>query len=144
MITATVEASMYEILVPVDQDEERALSQAETVIDLPRAAEEIAVTILHVFVDNEEGASVQQVAAARRTKDRLEEAGVAVTLAEDSGDPATEILEYAEGHDVDLVCLAGRKRTPAGKALFGSVTQSVILGTDKPVLVSGRRQADAR
>lgn len=37
----------------------------------------------------------------------------------------------------DLVSLAPRGRTPTGKALFGSVTQQVLLETDRPVLVSG-------
>lgn len=132
---------MYEILLPVDLDEPRALSQAETVSGLPHAAEEIDVTILHVFTDNEEGTSVQQVAAARAARDWLEDAGVQVSLAEQSGDPVAEILDFADETDVDLVCLAGRKRTPAGKVLSGSVTQSVILGTEKPALVSGRQQA---
>jgi len=131
---------MYEILVPVDRDEPRALSQAETVSGLPHAAEAIRVTLLHVFTDNEEGASVNQVGSVREAQDRLREAGIEVDLAEQSGDPAAEILDYADEADVDLICLAGRKRTPAGKVLFGSVTQSVILGTEKAVLVSGRGQ----
>lgn len=131
---------MYEILLPVDLNEERALSQAKTISDLPRAADEIRVALFHVFTDNAEGASVNQLGSVREVQDRLEGAGVEVTLAEQSGDPAAEILNHADETDVDLICLAGRKRTPAGKVLFGSVTQSVILGTEKPVLVSGRQQ----
>ncbi|SFS03476.1 Nucleotide-binding universal stress protein, UspA family [Halomicrobium zhouii] len=131
---------MYEILVPVDRDEPRALSQAETVSELPHSAEEVHVTLLHVFTNNEEGASVNQVGSVREAQERMAEAGIEVDLAEQSGDPAAEILDYADEADVDLICLAGRKRTPAGKVLFGSVTQSVILGTEKAVLVSGREQ----
>nr|WP_276414161.1 universal stress protein [Halomicroarcula sp. XH51] len=42
-----------------------------------------------------------------------------------------------------MIVLAGRKRSPAGKALFGSVTQDVILGTDRSVLVvSSERDED--
>lgn len=134
---------MYEILLPVDLDEARALSQAETVIDLPNATEAVRATLLHVFTDNEAGASVNQVGAVRAAADRLEEAGIEVTFAEQSGDPAAEILDLAEEGDFDLICLSGRKRTPAGKVLFGSVTQSVILGTERAVLVSGRQQSDA-
>ena len=130
---------MYEILLPVDQNEARALSQADAVSDLPHAAEEIHVTLFHVFVDNVEGASVQQMSAVRDAQDRLVAAGVEVDLAEQSGDPAPSILAYADELDADMICLAGRKRTPAGKVLFGSVTQSVFLGRERPVLVSGRR-----
>nr|WP_276298484.1 universal stress protein [Halomicroarcula sp. ZS-22-S1] len=45
------------------------------------------------------------------------------------------MLEVADARDANLVVLGGRKRSPAGKALFGSVTQDVILGTDRSVLV---------
>lgn len=126
---------MYEIVMGTDESEERALAQAETVIDLPNAAEEVHVTVFHDFEDNPAGASVHQVGAVRRAQELLEDAGVAVTLSEASGDPAEEIIELAEEQDADLICVAGRKRSPTGKALFGSVTQEVILTTDRPVLV---------
>ena len=59
------------------------------------------------------------------------------------GDPATEILDTADEVDADLIALAGRrKRSPAGKALFGSTTQAVILETDRSVLVAGTPDED--
>ena len=66
----------------------------------------------------------------------------AVELLEASGSPSEEILEHAAEYDVDQICVGGRKRSPAGKALFGSVTQDVILGTHKPVLVCGSEEED--
>ncbi|MFB6353262.1 MAG: universal stress protein [Halobacteriales archaeon] len=126
---------MYEIVVAVDTDEDRAIAQAETIVDLPGEGEEVHATILHDFTDNPEGGSVSQVAAVRRAREIFEEAGIGVTLEESSGDPGRAIIELAEEIDADLICLAGRKRTPAGKALFGSVTQDVFLGTDRPVLL---------
>lgn len=43
------------------------------------------------------------------------------------GDAADEIIRYAREHDAEYVVLSSRKRSPVGKALFGSVTQSVLL-----------------
>ena len=127
---------MYEILVAVDGNEERAQRQAEVVADLPEGSTNVHATVLHVFTDNPGGASVQQVASARHVEERLEEeAGIEVTLDEASGDPVTEIVDRAEELDANRICVAGRKRTPTGKVLFGSVTQGVILSTSRPVLV---------
>lgn len=50
------------------------------------------------------------------------------------GDPAEEILAQAEAADARYLVIGGRKRTPAGKALFGSTTQTVILDSDRPVV----------
>ncbi len=133
---------MYEVILGIDDSERRAIAQAETVADLPNAAETVHATLFHDFTENPTGASVHQMASVRRAKEHLEEAGVAVSLQESSGDPAQEILALAEERDADLVCLAGRKRTPAGKAVFGSVTQEVILNANRPVLVCSPSEAE--
>lgn len=50
------------------------------------------------------------------------------------GQPASRIVEYADEQDARYVVVSGRKRSPAGKAIFGSVTQSVLLNADCPVV----------
>lgn len=50
------------------------------------------------------------------------------------GEPAARILEYAKDRDASFVVTSGRKRSPIGKVLFGSETQSIILNADCPVL----------
>lgn len=125
---------MHEILLPVDDSVDRALDQARTVTDLD-FAEPPRVTVYHVFTgENPGGASVSQVAAARRARDLLEDHDVEVHLAESSGEPTEEILETAREEDVDLITLAGRRRSPAGKLLMGSVSQEVLLRSERPVL----------
>ena len=128
---------MSTLLLPVDDSEERARRQARTIESLPFAVDELSVTILHVFSDNPEGASVGQFAPARTAARILSEAGIETQLEEQSGEPADVIIEYAEAIDAEMICVAGRKRSPAGKLLFGSVSQQVILGTERPVLVGG-------
>ncbi|NIB99138.1 universal stress protein [Halobacterium sp. R2-5] len=51
------------------------------------------------------------------------------------GDLGDEVLSLAEERDADHVFVAGRKRSPAGKAIFGDVTQRIILEFDGAVTV---------
>jgi len=110
---------------------------ARAVADLPGEASEKRVTVIHSFTDNPSGASASQLASVRHATDFLEERGVDFEVAESSGDPADQLLEVAEEEDANLIVVAGRKRSPTGKALFGSVTQTVILNADRPVMVAG-------
>ena len=50
------------------------------------------------------------------------------------GDPAQELVAYAADQDAEFIVVSGRKRTPVGKALFGSVTQSILLNADRPIV----------
>jgi nucleotide-binding universal stress UspA family protein len=50
------------------------------------------------------------------------------------GDPATELLEYATEQDADYIVVSARKRTPIGQAVFGSVTQSLLLHAECPIV----------
>ena len=50
------------------------------------------------------------------------------------GDPTEEILAVAEEFDARYVVVGGRRRSPVGKALFGSTTQEVLLDSDRPVV----------
>lgn len=122
------------LLLAVDEDEDRARAQAQYVTELFDPPD-VAVVVHHDFVDNPEGAYVDQVASVRRARERLEAAGFEVDLAETSGDPAVKVLEYAAKVDADLVCIGSRRRSPAGKAVFGSTTQRILLNADRPVLV---------
>lgn len=50
------------------------------------------------------------------------------------GDPAEELMTYAEEVDARYLVIGGRQRSPTGKALFSSVTQQVLLAASMPVL----------
>jgi len=126
---------MYTFVVGIDADESRALAQAETIADMPLEADAVRVILLHSFEGKTKGSTVEQVKPVRLARERLEDAGMTVEAEGYGGDAARAILNVADDHDADQLVLAGRKRTPTGKVLFGSVTQSVILDTERPVLV---------
>ncbi|SEK47594.1 universal stress protein [Haloferax larsenii] len=128
---------MYHIVIGVDDDTEHALACVEEVVNLPGDSSEKEVTLVHSFTDNPSGASATQLHSVREASEYLEDNGITYDVNESSGDPADVIVEFAEKEDADLIVTAGRKRSPAGKALFGSVTQSVILNSDRPVMVTG-------
>ncbi|MCD2199418.1 universal stress protein [Halobacterium sp. KA-4] len=136
---------MYRVLVPVDDDVDRALAQARYVANLPDAAESVEAIVLFVFTGDSEDLpedvqqfkSASRIQSVRRAQEFLEDAGIDVQVHDDSGDTTDDIIAEADEYDVDAIVLGGRKRSPAGKAIFGSVTQSVILNADRPVVVTG-------
>lgn len=66
--------------------------------------------------------------------DAIAEANVVANAVGLIGDPADEIVDYAHDQDARYIVVAGRKRSPVGKALFGSVVQSVLLSAECPVV----------
>jgi nucleotide-binding universal stress UspA family protein len=130
---------MKDVLIGIDQSVERAVTQAETILDLFEPAQ-VQAHLFHSFLDNPAGASITRVQSVKRAKEILEDADFDVQLHEASGKPVPTMLETAVEVDADLICVAGRNRSPTGKALFGSTSQSIILGTDRPVVVCGVEQ----
>ncbi|WP_440763833.1 universal stress protein [Natronorubrum sp. DTA7] len=144
---------MYKVLLPVDEDDDRANEQVDAVLSLPGDIDELSVTVLHVIEEidtmpDEAGAAViddvneslselQDVPDSVETVERrLEDAGVETTRQVMVGQPAEGIRQIAGDDGADAIVLGTRKRSPVGKAVFGSVTQSVILEADRPVIVA--------
>ncbi len=50
-------------------------------------------------------------------------------------DPAGALLTMLDDLDADLLVIGARRRSPVGKALLGSVAQTLILEANLPVLV---------
>ena len=125
--------------MPIDGSETHGVAQADAVVALPHAADEVRVTLLHVFDEEERAKTTKpaQLDGGRAANDRLREARIAVEQVSRFGDPATEILAAAADLDPDYIVLGGRKRSPLGSLLFGSVSQAVVLDADRPVTITG-------
>ncbi|MEY7850938.1 universal stress protein [Natrarchaeobius sp. A-rgal3] len=52
------------------------------------------------------------------------------------GDIPTEILDEVESVDPRYLVISGRRRSPTGKAVFGSTTQKILLNADCPVVTN--------
>lgn len=130
---------MYRILVPIDSSEARTTAQVEAVSALPHGSDSVEVTLLRVFADQEaaENTSVMQLSTGKMAEERLTASGLAVETMARHGDPAEQILNAAAEIDADLIVLGGRKRSPLGSLVFGSVSQAVTLDATRPVVITG-------
>lgn len=136
---------MFRVVLPVDSEDDRALRAAEIVNTLPKASESVQVTILNVQENlnvSDEGGSVNSEdwfdendlpQSAINVREYLGNEGITVDVRREHADPADAIIDVATEIDADRIIMSGRKRSPTGKVLFGSVTQSVLLDSDIPV-----------
>ncbi|MFB6070144.1 MAG: universal stress protein [Halanaeroarchaeum sp.] len=131
-------------------DEERTDALIDTVIELAEAAD-ASVIVGHVFTPEDfreirsdlnmtgSDATADEVArhhvAAREISSSLAEAGIdhEIRGREGEGERGEEIVELAKDVAADRVFVGGRKRSPTGKALFGSTAQAVMLNAPCPV-----------
>lgn len=131
---------------PVVAAVDRSARAARVVTEANRlaAAADRPLHVAYVAPETDPGQLLDAAAAPSDDDLRTAAAGVAAEAAEgraDSftsvglvGEPSRELLEYAAAEDAAYLVTAGRRRSPLGKVLFGSVTQSILLGADRPVL----------
>lgn len=131
-----------------DETQTEQLAKETIAIAAPTNAE---VVLTHVFTDEEfdgvrrqldvddssEGSTPDAVAerhtTTRAISKALDDAGVTYSIRGAVGDHAEEVVEAAVAVDADRVIVGGRRRSPAGKAVFGSVAQEVMLSSPCPV-----------
>lgn len=135
------------VIAAVDRSE-RAENVTSEAASLARAFDE-PLHILHVMSRNEfveiETTSVEEnnrpidiERIEEIAAEQANEAAIGVDRAYETvgrvGDATSEVLRYANEQDTRYVVVGGRKRSPTGKAVFGSVTQSILLNADCPVV----------
>jgi nucleotide-binding universal stress UspA family protein len=134
---------------PGDADRARRLAEETVDIAGPTGA---TVVLLHVFTREEydetlatldfdtsaSDVSPDEVATRHRTVRSLEtamdDAGIDFEVRGNVGEHGAGIVEAAEDVAADLVVVGGRRRSPAGKAVFGSTAQEVMLEAPCPVM----------
>lgn len=143
---------MYRVLAAVDENEDRAANQLDALREFP-GRDELSVTVLYVHEEidvpadeagrsvidsiNEDIDALQGVPETLSTVEaRLADLGIEATVSTARGEPPATILDAAEDIGADSVLVAARERSPVGKAVFGSVTQKVILESDRSVIVA--------
>lgn len=131
-----------------------AISGSEQSTEVAAQADELArafddeLHLVHVIEETEytrlvekqssareaDSGSVEENAAAAATDGVDESLDADYEIVGRVGNPSKKVLEYADEVDARYVVVGGRSRSPTGKALFGSVTQSILLNTERPVV----------
>lgn len=142
--------NVKKLLLPVGgTDTDRTDDFVETVSSVAEPGE-TTIGLLHVFdredyaelreamnVDRDSEVTPATVAGRRRSvrtlRDALEARGFDVVVLGALGDRADGIVREAGDWNADLLVVGGRRRSPAGKAVFGSVAQAVMLNAPCPV-----------
>lgn len=85
------------------------------------------------------GLSIDRIKRVAReiAQDAIDATGVEATAVGRMGDPADTVVQYAEENGARYIVVGTRKRSPTGKALFGSVSQAVLLTAEVPVVTTG-------
>ncbi|WP_227352770.1 universal stress protein [Haladaptatus salinisoli] len=132
---------------PGDADRTDKLADAVADVAGPTGA---TVVLAHVFTDEEFDDVVEQLdyepsgnprpdevaarhATIRSLANSLDAADVGYAIRGAVGEHGETIVELAENVNADSVFVGGRKRSPTGKAVFGSTAQEVILSAPCPV-----------
>ncbi|MFC6787390.1 universal stress protein [Halobaculum halobium] len=75
----------------------------------------------------------RRLGSVRRVTKAIEAAGVDFQVEGVVGDPGEAIAGLADRVGADRVFVGGRKRSPTGKAVFGSTAQQILLSAPCPV-----------
>lgn len=131
-----------------------AISNSDQSRDIAARADELArafddeLHLVHVIEETEYTRIVEKQSNNRETDTGSPEDNAAIQAADGLeevisadyevigrvGNPGKKVVEYAEEVDARYLVVGGRARSPVGKAIFGSVTQSILLSTDRPVV----------
>ncbi|MFC7136274.1 universal stress protein [Halobaculum litoreum] len=84
-------------------------------------------------VDGTPSDVARRLGSVKRVTKAIEDAGVEYEVEGVVGDPGEAIAALAERVDADRVFVGGRKRSPTGKAVFGSTAQQILLSAPCPV-----------
>lgn len=76
---------------------------------------------------------VSQMTVTQEIANQLEEGAINYEPRATKGTSGEGIVEIAEDVSADRVIVGGRQRSPAGKAIFGSTAQEVMLNAPCPV-----------
>lgn len=103
---------------------------------LPVTAEDVKVARYPIYKDQEiASAEAEARHSVSQAEAMLRERGIKARSEVLLGQPAEEIIDYAQEENVDLIVMCTHGRSGLGRWVFGSVTEKVLRAAQTPVLV---------
>jgi nucleotide-binding universal stress UspA family protein len=127
----------FHILLAVDGSQ-HSLAAVKMLSDLPlqnASPEGATITALAVVLPRHAEKRIIQEAILEGTQKELERPGVLVHTGLLHGEPAGELVKYADEHDIDLIILGALGLRSTLGILLGGVAQQVVEYTHRPVLI---------
>ena len=134
------------ILAPIDFSEEAFQALTNTIEFAEGASHLHVIHVLNRLEPTEPGVIWQTVDDETRKQhvekafyeklDQVEHKGIHFTVT--IGDPSSEIIDYAQKHQIDLIVIPSHGRTGLSRFLLGSVAERVVRFASCPVLVLRR------
>jgi nucleotide-binding universal stress UspA family protein len=152
--------SLEILTLAVGPDDEARLEEMATLVCDIAGATGATVFLLHVFsqsayeegireagYDPENPPPAHTLASRLESIDRLslafEESDIEYRIRGEIGDVADSLVSVAEETDTDMLFVGGRKRSPTGKAVFGSTSHRVLMNAPCPVTFVRQDVSDA-
>ncbi|GAB4376781.1 MAG: hypothetical protein Kow00121_24570 [Elainellaceae cyanobacterium] len=135
--------STEQVLVPLDFSDEAFKALRDALAFVGDASHLHVLHVLHKLEPTEPGVVWQTLDETTRSKN-VERAFYeefsepeyrAVQLSIVTGDPSSEILDYAKTHNISLIVIPSQGRNGIGRFFLGSVAERVIRYAHCPVLV---------
>lgn len=123
--------------------EEAAQSGAEVVVGYTFSEDDFADAVKRFGFDRSTdqlspGDVADRVASVQAVHDYLDEESIDASVRADIGHGGPEMfVEMADAIEADRVVVGGDRRSPAGKAVFGSDAQTILLDSHCPVVYVG-------
>ena len=144
------------VLVAVGEQSEGQAEQLASITEEVAGPAGASVVLGHVFTEDEYGNTLDRLdmnpddtspdevadrnVTVRELRDRFEAAGIDVAHRGGVGERAPGVVGFAEETDADLLVVGGRRRSPTGKAVFGSTAQEILLDAPCPVTLVKREE----
>jgi nucleotide-binding universal stress UspA family protein len=105
-------------------------------VSMPETQEDARVAQHPIYRDQEIASAVDEAKrSVARAAAVLRDQGLRVTTEVQLGDPAEEIVAYAEQEGVDIIVICSHGSGGIKRWVFGSVAEKVVAGTTVPLLI---------